>query len=105
MKYLIILVILLALVGGGVFWLKKTAGRGVDTISPTGKTRNIEDKQGNTVKTGLITAAGNQYFITEAGGSPEEIKSYNLELDHYVGQQVTVTGQYSGDTLFVSQLE
>lgn len=64
-----------------------------------------EQKRGDTTKVGTITAAGGKYFLTEIGSSPKEIESYSVELSDYVGQNVTVTGQYSGDTLFVGKVE
>lgn len=62
------------------------------------------DKQGFTSKTGVISQAGDTIFIQEAGGQPEIIESYSVELSEYVGQTITVTGQFSGDTLFVSEV-
>jgi hypothetical protein len=62
-------------------------------------------KSGDTTKTGKITEAGSKFFLQEAGKQPIEIDSYGIELKSYVGQTVTVTGQYSGDTLFVSMVK
>jgi hypothetical protein len=33
------------------------------------------------------------------------VASYTLNLDDYIGKQVSVTGQYSGDTLFADSVE
>ena len=63
------------------------------------------DKQGDTSKTGAISEAGGRFFIQPTGGQSEEIESYNVDLGEYVGQTVTVTGQFSGDTLFVATVE
>ncbi len=62
-------------------------------------------KQGETSKTGIISKAGAQFFITQQGQSPAAIDSYAIDLEQYVGQSVTVTGQYSGDTLFVGEIK
>jgi len=64
-----------------------------------------DQKKGDTIKTGMITETNGMYFLTEAGDTPKEIESYAVELSDYAGQTVTVTGQYSGDTLFVGKVE
>ena len=64
-----------------------------------------EQKQGDTSKTGTISQSGAIFFINVIGQEPEIIESYAVELADYVGQTVTVTGQYSGDTLFVGSIE
>jgi hypothetical protein len=71
-----------------------------DTTKPA-----IEQKQGDTTITGTITKAGSSFFITEAGKAPKGIDSYAIDLSQYEGQTVTITGQYSGDTLFVGKIE
>ena len=63
-----------------------------------------DEKSGDTIKTGVISQVGTAYFLAEAGQSPKEIESYVVDLAEYVGQTVTVTGQYSGDTLFVGEI-
>jgi hypothetical protein len=62
-------------------------------------------KSGDTTKTGVISEAGGKFFLQEAGGTPQMIESYAVDLSQYVGQTVTVKGQYSGDTLFVGSVE
>lgn len=66
---------------------------------------SVEEKVGNTIKTGVVSQAGESYFLTEPGKTPAEIDSYAIDLAQYVGKSVTVTGQYSGDTLFVGAIE
>lgn len=63
-----------------------------------------DQKSGDTTKTGTITTAAGKYFLTEAGQTPKEVESYQVNLSEYVGQTVTVTGQYSGDTLFIGSV-
>ncbi len=63
------------------------------------------EKSGTTTKSGKITKAGAKYFLTENGKQPQEIDSYSVDLSTQVGKTVKVTGQYSGDTLFVDQAE
>jgi ABC-type Fe3+-hydroxamate transport system substrate-binding protein len=88
-----------------------TACTGSST-TPTTTTSNsaagapaADQKSGDSTKTGTITAAGGKFFLQEAGDTPREIESYAVDLNDYVGQTVTVTGQYSGDTLFVGSVE
>lgn len=80
------------------------------TTAPTGSTGQdqpnaAEKKVGDTVMTGAISQVGEKYFITVAGQTPKEIESYLVKLSDYVGITVTITGQYSGDTLFVGKIE
>jgi hypothetical protein len=62
-------------------------------------------KQGDTQKVGMITEINGVYYINQAGQVPEMIESLAVDLSQYVGQEVTVVGQYSGDTLFVGSVE
>jgi len=64
----------------------------------------IQQKQGDTTKTGKISGSPGQFFIQEGSKTPESIDSYSVDLSTYVGQTVTVVGQYSGDTLFVGEV-
>lgn len=63
------------------------------------------EKVGDTTKTGVISFTNGRYFLAETGQTPKEIDSYAVDLSAYVGKKVTVTGQYSGDTLFVGSIE
>lgn len=65
----------------------------------------VEEKKGDTSMTGVISASGDTYLITAPGKAPKGLDSYAVDLKQYVGKTVTVTGQYSGDTLFVSKVE
>jgi len=71
----------------------------------TGLSPAADKKSGDTTKTGTITSAGGKFFLTEAGQPPKEIESYQVQLGDYVGQTVTVVGQYSGDTLFIGMVK
>lgn len=65
----------------------------------------IEEKQGDTTLRGTIKAAGSNYFLMLDDGSRIELDSYAITLQDYAEQRVTITGQYSGDTLFVGAIE
>lgn len=75
----------------------------------TGQEQNVvvnpSDKQGDTTKTGSISQINGQFYLQQAGGIPELIESLSVDLSVYIGQTVTVTGQYSGDTLFVGSVD
>ena len=70
-----------------------------------GAAMKAEEKKGDTSVTGMISASGENYLITAPGKAPKGLDSYAVDLKQYVGKTVTVTGQYSGDTLFVSKVE
>jgi hypothetical protein len=63
------------------------------------------EKVGTTTISGKLTQTGEQFFITVAGKPPQEISSYKLDFAPFVGKTVKVSGQFSGNTLFVSQIE
>ena len=79
------------------------------TTSPSvpsqGQVPAADQKVGDTSKTGMISQSGAVFFINVIGQEPEIIESYAIELVDYVGQTITITGQYSGDTLFVGSVE
>ena len=62
-------------------------------------------KVGNTTKSGKIVKLGASYYIQEEGKQPAQIDSYQIDLSQYVDKTVTITGQYSGDTLFVGKVQ
>ncbi len=61
----------------------------------------VQEKAVNTTLAGTITKTGGKFFIQPAGKPTTELDSYTVKLDQYVGKKVSVTGQYSGITLFV----
>lgn len=71
----------------------------------TSTTPVVQEKAVNTTLTGPITKSGGKFFIQPAGKPTTELDSYTVKLDQYVGKKVSVTGQYSGITLFVDQVE
>jgi len=105
-KAILIFLLMIILVGGGVFfWIqnaKKSApaanGQKVNNPATT-------QKSGITTKTGKITNTAGKFYLQEASQTPNEIDSYAVDLGEYVNKTVTVSGQYSGDTLFVGSIE
>lgn len=96
-KIIVIFLMLAALIGIGVFVLSNLKNT---TPPPT-----TNQKVGTTTKTGVISNSAGVFYLQEAGKTPKEIDSYTVELSDYIGQKVTVSGQYSGDTLFVGSIE
>jgi hypothetical protein len=97
---------LICIMGAAVF-LTACGGRatapemGATTIdSPA-----ANEKTGTTSKTGKVIRTGDKYYLEMMGKDPLEIDSYTLDLSTYMGKTVTVTGQYSGNTLFIGQVE
>ncbi len=60
-----------------------------------------QEKAVNTTLTGTVTKNGAKFFIQPTGKPTTELDSYTVKLEQYVGKKVSVTGQYSGTTLFV----
>ena len=72
-------------------------------VSPN--TPAAANKTGDSTKTGKVTKAGDKYYLQQTGQATVELDSYSVDLSQYVDQTITVTGQYSGDTLFVGKVE
>ena len=103
-KIILIFVVFVVLVGGVFLWIQN-AKKDVQKNPPTSSTSATTQKSGTTTKTGLVSSGGGVFYLEEAGQTPKEIDSYAINLADYLGQSVTVSGQYSGDTLFVGSIE
>lgn len=64
----------------------------------------LEQKNATISITGTLSQTGGLYLITDSAGMTHDIESYSVSFDEYLGETVTVTGQYSGDTLFVTEV-
>jgi hypothetical protein len=71
----------------------------------TSSTPTETQKTGDTTKTGKITQISDKFFLEQPGKQPMQIDSYKVDLKTYIGKTVKITGQYSGDTLFVGSIE
>mgnify|MGYP000901814224 FL=1 len=98
-KLIIILLVLAAFFALGAIALNK-----FKATVPASTSSTVQQKVGTTTKTGTISVSNNIFYLQEAGQTPKEIDSYTVDLGQYVGQSVTVSGQYSGDTLFVGSV-
>jgi hypothetical protein len=74
------------------------AGCGSTSNSPSAV---VQEKAVNTTLSGTISKTGGKFFIQSTGKPTTELDSYTVKLDQYVGKKMSVTGQYSGTTLFV----
>lgn len=61
-------------------------------------------KSGDTTVTGTVTKMGDKYYIKPAGQPQQEVDSYSIDLSTYVDKKVSITGQFSGDTLFAGTI-
>ncbi len=66
---------------------------------------NYLEKNQEITLTGKVTKVGTAFLITTATGKVQELESYTVQFDDLVGQTVTVVGEFSGDTLYVTQVE
>ncbi|OGG35106.1 hypothetical protein A2363_01205 [Candidatus Gottesmanbacteria bacterium RIFOXYB1_FULL_47_11] len=85
---------------GAFVYLKYFSPSG--TGSQTYKTQSIT-KTGELRKT---TVAGSDFtHMLVAAGESVGVASYTLNLDDYIGKQVEIVGQYSGDTLYADTIQ
>lgn len=76
------------------------------SVSPSGSTTSSENEArvGDTVLTGKIFQNGSTFSLTDSTGKQTELDSYKVDLKTVVGKEVSVKGQFSGDTLFVAEV-
>jgi len=65
---------------------------------------NYVEKNQEIVLTGKVAKVGTGFLITTQDGKVQELESYTIEFDDLVGKTVTVVGEFSGDTLYVTQI-
>jgi len=63
------------------------------------------EKSGDNELTGTIVKNGDKYYIKPSGQPQQEVDSYNIDLSSFENQTVTITGQYSGTTLFAGKVD
>lgn len=57
------------------------------------------------VLSGEITGSKGAYYLRENGGVSTAIESRKIDFANYLGQKVSVTGEFSGTTLFVDKVD
>ena len=65
---------------------------------------NVQTESPVVTITGKVLVAGDMINITSSG-KVTEITSRKVDLKLYNGKEVTVTGEYSGTTLFVDEVK
>lgn len=100
MKAFVIGIIFLVLLGAGAYVGLKyfyTPATG----SPSFKTAVIT-KMGTLQKSTLVQSDFTHVLVS--AGQSIGVASYTLNLDDYIGKKVSVTGQFSGDTLYADSI-
>lgn len=97
MKAFFIGLIFLVIVGVGAYvglkyFYKPPAGSQAAVITKTG-----------ILQKSTIVRSDFTHVIVSSGGSVG-VASYTLNLDDYIGKKVSVTGQFSGDTLYADSI-
>ncbi len=72
--------------------------------SETMENEEYEQKNAEVTLVGSLSKNGELYFITDSTGALHDVETYSVSFDEYVGKSVTVSGQYSGNTLFVTKI-
>ncbi len=75
-----------------------------DSAVKTDDSSGFEQKNTTITITGKLTKSGNLYLVTDGSGVAHDVETYSADFDSYLGKTVTVSGQYSGNTLFVSEI-
>jgi hypothetical protein len=104
MKTFLVFLFLCILVGGGYVgyhYLMKSGGSG--TAGPSRTAAAPVTKTGVVQK---LTKPGDDYtHMLKTSEGLIKLNSYSVKLDQYVNKNVTVTGQYSGSTLFADSVK
>lgn len=95
MKKIIVALVLSTFILSGCGVVQKT----------TNKTAEERLQESVVTKTGMLTTkSGDEYLLNTADGIVN-ITSNKIDLDSYLKKQITVTGMYSGSTLYVDKIE
>jgi hypothetical protein len=57
------------------------------------------------IKTGMIQAKSGDYYIFNSSGNLTNITSTKYNLENYLKKNIEITGEFSGDTLYVNKIE
>lgn len=70
----------------------------------TAQQADIQTENPNITLTGTLNKAGSRFSLSIVGKPSIELDSRKINLDQYTGRSISVTGQYSGTTLFVDRV-
>lgn len=76
----------------------------VNRSSDSMNTGELEQKNTVITITGVLSQNGELFFITDSAGVIHDVETYAVSFSEYVGKTVTVSGQYSGNTLYVTEI-
>lgn len=88
-KYLIIATLIIS-----VFSLSACGGQKTETI-----------QSATTSKSGLLQVKSGEVYLLSTDNGIINITSTKVNLDNYLKKNITVTGMYSGDTLYVDTIK
>jgi len=99
--FLVGLVFLVVVVAGGYVYLKYfyTSGSGTGQYKTAAITKTGELRKTN------VAGSDFTHVLLIPSEKSVGVASYNLNLDDYIGKHVSVTGQYSGDTLYADTVQ
>lgn len=69
------------------------------------KPADVKTESPDVTLSGTISRTGPLFFLTTADRGIIQLDSREVDLSGYTNLAVTLTGQYSGTTLFVSKIE
>lgn len=73
------------------------------TPKPAATPASNAARVGDTTTTGVVMFAGNKYYL-QTNDKRLTLNSYSIDLSTWKNQNVTVTGQFSGDELFITKI-
>lgn len=94
-------IIMILVVSVGIFSSCSDVNNTTDSMNNTG----LEQKNKDISITGVLSQNGEFFFVTDQAGTIHDVETYSVDFSAFVGSTVTVSGQYSGDTLFVTEIE
>ena len=101
MKIRFILLLILLLLSSTVF--AACGAKNSASTKTQQESQPLEEKSGFTTVSGSLIMNGATGQVQTASG-PVAVESFAVDLKQYDGQTITVTGKYSGDTIFVSEV-
>jgi hypothetical protein len=64
----------------------------------------LEQKNAVISISGKLSQNGELFFITDILGNIHDVETYSVQFEDFIGQTIKATGQYSGDTLYVTEI-
>lgn len=76
-------------------------------LSSCGQTSTSQEKISNNIvtKTGTLTIKSGEEYLLKTSDGIVNMVSTKVNLDNYMKKKVTVTGMFSGSTLYVDEIK